>query len=91
LTDLVFSVSVTVSVIFYFSVTVIVTVNLIIFFSYFAISVTVTINLNNIAPKCRLTWMKFGGGRLLHGIHLWLQFDSDRCMGRRLQAKRKLL
>ena len=41
------SVSVTVSVIFHFSVTVIVTVNLIIFFSYFAISVTVIFNLNN--------------------------------------------
>jgi len=36
---------------FYFSVTVIVTVNLIIFFSYFAISVAVTVNLNNTAVR----------------------------------------
>ena len=42
-----FPVSVTVSVIFYSSVTIIVTVVLIIFFSYFAISVTVTVNLIN--------------------------------------------
>ena len=51
LTDSDFTVSVTVS--FYFPLTVIVTVNLIIFFSYFAISVTVNL-INTAVPVA--TW-----------------------------------
>ena len=34
-----------------------------------------------ILPKCRSIWVKFGRKILLHGIHLWVQFYLDRCMG----------
>ena len=32
-------------------------------------------------PKYRPSWMKFGKHLLLHAIHLWVQFDPNRCMG----------
>jgi len=34
------------------------------------------------SAKCRPIWMKSGRDVLLRGIHLWVQFDPDRCMGR---------